>query len=611
MNLRAVENKARLAMALFVLALLLTIGLSLALYSQSRQEVAAQRVRQIQLEATLLAARLREDQRAVSDASLRNLLTATGVKAAVAVYSTGDEPVARASSIDRQPQPRLLSPTAPSEQSRGTGVVVRTEGEFNVAEVVDPAGLRLVIVEPNESEKQPVIFYVFSYQIVALVFGLGLVFLLARWLVRPYRRMVDAARGSPVRAATAAVSESEFVVETFQALIEQLHSKERELARLHALERRRAERSERFSERLIANIPSGLVTIDSAGTVTSANAQGLAIFAAGEPVAKADGELVAVGVDYREFFRGAPRMVELVGECLVGGAAFRREEVDVTHSDGRVRHLGLSLSPMIDASHRVEGALCLMTDLTEVIELRERMKLQENLANLGEMAAGLAHEFKNSLATIQGYVQLLDAQTSRSISPVDQKPAYEAALNEVKLLARLVTDFLNFARPQKLNLTQVNLREIAQECADELQPQLAEAGIELKITGRFASLPADEAMVKRAFLNLLRNAAEAIEPHSRERFIEVTGSVESGTGGRYAHVHIRDTGGGISPSDLHNIFIPFFTTKSRGYGIGLAIVQKILVAHGGDVAVERSDSAGTVFHCRLPLNGPTGVMEPQ
>src|SRR5262249_1969454 len=87
----------------------------------------------------------------------------------------------------------------------------------------------------------------------------------------------------------------------------------------------------------------------------------------------------------------------------------------------------------------------------------------------------------------------------------------------------------------------------------------------------------------------------------KQRHIEVTGSLDSGTGNLYAHIRISDTGSGIPHEYLSKIFIPFFTTKSRGYGIGLAIVQKIVLAHGGDVLVERSDTNGTVFHCRLPL----------
>jgi PAS domain S-box-containing protein len=456
----------------------------------------------------------------------------------------------------------------------------------------------------------PILVYLFSYQIVALIFGLGLMFFLVRWLLRPYRRMVEAARGSPVRA-TAAMSESEFVVETFQALVEQLQTKERELAQLHAIERRRAERSERLSERLIANIPSGLVTVDHSGAVTSANAHAMRILGAVVSTGKLHEPGIPMflpGQNIQSFFKLSPRLVEMIARCLETGQAFRREEVALVLPDGRTRHLGLSIAPISDAAQSLEGALCLLTDITEVLELRERIRLQENLANLGEMAAGLAHEFKNSLATIQGYVQLLEVQLN-SAPAGDQHTTLEAMLNEVRLLTRLVTDFMNFARPQPLNLAQVDLRSLIEECASELRSHLTENEIGIRLEGAFVEIAADESLLRRVFLNLIRNAAEAIDPRSEAKSISILGSVDGNDHLRFAHVRVRDTGQGISKEDLHRIFIPFFTTKSRGYGIGLALVQKILMAHGGDVTVESSDQSGTVFHCRIPLSPPGTSVE--
>src|ERR1051325_5802451 len=211
--------------------------------------------------------------------------------------------------------------------------------------------------------RSPIIVYLFSSQIIALVFGILLVFLLARWLLRPYRRMVEAAQGSPVHP-TAALTEGEFVAQTFQALVERLQANEKELAGLHALERRRAERSERFSERLIANIPSGLITVDSGGLVTSANAHALKILGvAGASLHNGNGgkfatDMVSPGIEHRSFFSMSPRLIEMISECLDTSKPFRREEVDISLPDGRIRHLGLSLSPISDASHGVEGALC-------------------------------------------------------------------------------------------------------------------------------------------------------------------------------------------------------------------------------------------------------------
>lgn len=486
-----------------------------------------------------------------------------------------------------------------------------------VVSLLSLIALSLMLFSRSSSQlrSSPIIIYLFSYQILALVLGIGLVFMLIRWLLRPYRRMVEAARGSPVRASSA-ISEGEFVAQTFQALVEQLQAHERELAQLHELERKRADRSERFSERLIANIPSGLITIDSRGIVTSVNAHALTIFEMAERDSSSSmarqiqtGELVSPLVDYRSFFNSAPVMATMISECLDKATQFRREEVPVTLPGGRARRFGLSVTPICDASQNVEGALCLMTDITEVIDLRERMKLKDNLANLGEMAAGLAHEFKNSLATIHGYVQLLDAQGGGTASQADRRTALDAALNEVRLLSKLVTDFLNFARPQDLQLVTIDLRSIINACVEEVRPRLISNQIELRVEGEFPHLAGDESLLRRAFINLIRNAIEAIDPQTTRKTIVISGGIDTGPDSRYSNVRVSDTGSGISPEDLHRIFIPFFTTKSRGYGIGLALVQKIFVAHGGDVTVEGSDVSGTVFHCRLPLPAQSPSVE--
>jgi PAS domain-containing protein len=213
------------------------------------------------------------------------------------------------------------------------------ENKARLAMVVVVLGLLLIIgvstglyLQTRGDMVSLPIAYLTGYLLVAPLLGLALVFVLVRWLLRPYHRMVEAARGSPVRASSAK-SESEFVVETFQALVERLQAKEKELEQLHAVERNRAERSERFSERLIANIPSGLVTIDSSGLVTSVNSHARQILGGQQSNAAygrlASGELMSPSVQYREFFGGSPRMIEMIGECLNRGTLIRRGEVEI------------------------------------------------------------------------------------------------------------------------------------------------------------------------------------------------------------------------------------------------------------------------------------------
>jgi PAS domain S-box-containing protein len=616
MKLRRNENKAWVALALFVVALLFTLGLSLSLYSQARQEKEAQLLSKYKLQAALLSSLLTQSKLEVGNSLLLELLQANKITAQAALYSTNGNLLAAATTSSQAVDAEAMKPneanrSAPleisgSEKPALYDVKLQSRNKFLLAELLVNQGSRiLVLAFPDESGSSSFAFYIFSYQVVALMIGLALIFFLIRWLMRPYRRMVEAAHGSPIRAS-AAMSESEFVVETFQALIQQLQAKETELAQLHALERSRAERSERFSERLVANIPSGLVAINSKGLITSANKHALNLFSitglAADFDNEVDAELLKQAIAYDLFFQAAPSMIELISQCLKTGMAFKREEVEIAQAEGTPRRLGLSISPITDASQNIEGALCMMTDITEVTDLRERIKLQETLANLGEMAAGLAHEFKNSLATIQGYAQLFDVQSESATSSYQRRNTLDSMLKEVDLLARLVTDFLNFARPQRLNFSIIDMQSLIDECVEEVRPQLEQHDVNIQVKGQFIALAADESLLKRVFVNLIRNAAEAIDADSLHRQIEIIGSMDKGTGKPYAHIRVSDTGSGISSNDLHNIFIPFFTTKSRGYGIGLAIVQKIIVAHGGDVFVERSDATGTVFHCRLPLH---------
>jgi signal transduction histidine kinase len=634
MRIKAVESRARLAIGLFFIGILSTVGLSLVSYLRTSSELSDQFAMQTRLQATLLSSVLAQEKGGISSTTIADNLHRHGIAAAVAVFGSDGGLVAQGSTLAEELRPDLLSPQLllPALLQGSTGPVLpvqspletrlRTDLGLTIVESRVGRSKVMVLATHTEATPLPTVFYVLTYQVLGLALGLGLIVLIVRWLLRPYKRMVEAAHGSPIHAASA-LSESEFVVETFQALIGQLQAKEKELAELHSIERRRAEKSERFSERLIASIPSGLVVVNYAGIVTSTNLHATEIFGMPDPGPEdapgedsgdgtredpdhnaGDGNLQPVSIDFRLFFKHAPRMVSLISDCLSRSISFRREEVDIIRPDGQARHLGFSISPITDPQHNVEGALCLITDITEVIELRERMKLQESLANLGEMAAGLAHEFKNSLATIQGYVQLLDAAATgnrRSAIHSATNAAQEAILNEVRLLANLVTDFLNFSRPQQPALLDTDLRRVLEDSADEIRPNLEDSGIELRIEGLFANLLADEAMLRRAFSNLLRNAAEAIDRNAEAKMVTITGSIDPGTGSRYAHIRIRDTGTGIRAENLQRVFIPFFTTKSRGYGIGLALVQKILVAHGGGVSIEKSDESGTIFHCRLPL----------
>ncbi|MDT4969846.1 MAG: two-component system, NtrC family, sensor histidine kinase HydH [Acidobacteriota bacterium] len=448
--------------------------------------------------------------------------------------------------------------------------------------------LGLVILAPDAAfSRGPLLLAAF---IGILVVSFGSVMLLLRRLLRPYRQLVGEAKRAPIAAQSSQRSdEGQFVLETFKSVVAQLQAQQRELEALSAQASARAASAEKFSERIVASVPSGLIAFDSNGRATVVNAPARLLI-------ESEGD--AEGKDLRELLRTAPELAEMVENCLKTGEVFRREEAMATGPNGQVRRLGATVAP-IDPTPDQEGrgALCLVTDLTEVSQLREQVALKKNLESLGEMSAGLAHEFKNALATLHGYSQLLQGLTLDE----NGRAASNALLQEVRNLSEMVTAFLNFARPQPLELAATSLSRLVEECRDELNALYHEQSIELRIAGEFPHVAADERMLRQALLNLLRNAAEAIGEGATERFVEVHGSVwNDASGKQWAIIEIRDSGGGIESTDLQRIFIPFFTTKTTGHGVGLALAHRVIAEHGGTLTAANASGDGAVFTIKLP-----------
>ncbi|HEX8890467.1 MAG TPA: ATP-binding protein [Pyrinomonadaceae bacterium] len=456
------------------------------------------------------------------------------------------------------------------------------------------AGLFLVALTLLKSEtgpsRAPLLLTVF---IVILVLSIFLVFMLLRWLLRPYRQLVGEAERAPVAlGSNKPRDEGQFVLETFKSVVAQLQSQQRELEALSAQARARAASAEKFSERIVASVPSALIAFDSTGHATVVNAPARALI-------EADGE--AEGQSVRALLKASPDLAEMVEHCLQTGDVFRREEILATARSGQQRRLGATVAPIeLETEKDARGALCLVTDLTEVSQLREQVALKRNLESLGEMSAGLAHEFKNALAALHGYAQLMQKLE------LDERgqTASTALLQEVRNLSEMVTSFLNFARPQPLDLTEVSLRELLDECAQELRPLAEEKNVELKIEGEFTEVRADERMLRQALLNILRNAIEATsESEGKHWQVIVRGGRQSDTSGKsWATVEVQDTGAGIQPGDLQRIFIPFFTTKSKGHGVGLALAHRVVIDHGGTLTAANSPAGGAVFTIKLPLS---------
>ena len=393
--------------------------------------------------------------------------------------------------------------------------------------------------------------------IAILIGSLLSILFVVRWLLRPYHQLVgEAQRASATQQMLKSQDEAEFVLETFQSVVAQLQEQRKALELLSAEARERAMSAEKFSERIVASLPSGLLAFDAGGLSMVVNAPGRTLL-------ELEGRVL--GEPYEQLLGRHPELASMVGDCLEKGTLYRRTEMEALSSSGKIRRLGATVAPIeLPPERGPRGALCLLTDITEVTELREQLTLKHNLESLGEMSAGLAHEFKNAIATLHGYAQLLES---------------EELLNEVRNLSSMVTAFLDFARPQPLELEEVSLKEVVEECAGQLK---------LTLDLDESMVRADERMLRQAILNILRNAVEAI-PEDGSVFVKVKNQA----------IEIRDTGPGIPADHLSKIFIPFFTTKPSGHGIGLALAHRIITEHGGTLTAANAPEGGAVFTIKL------------
>lgn len=417
---------------------------------------------------------------------------------------------------------------------------------------------------------------------IAILLGslLCILFVL-RWVLRPYQQLVgEAERASVANQMLKSQDEAEFVLETFQSVVAQLQEQRKALEQLSTEARERADSAERFSERIVASLPSGLIAFDGAG-------RSMVINTPGRTLLDVDGK--AVGESYQQLLGPHAGLSQMVEDCLQTGTVYRRTEIEAVSANGQLRRFGATIAPIeLPPERGPRGALCLLTDITEVTELREQVALKNNLESLGEMSAGLAHEFKNAIATLQGYAQLIQSLELNDKAQV----AAGSLLNEVRNLSGMVTAFLNFARPQPLQLEEVPLPELIRECAVELEPVFAELKVKLVIESAPLVIRADERMLRLALMNLMRNGAEAITDESSERVVFVRADQEG-------MIEVRDTGPGIPLTDLQKIFIPFFTTKAKGHGVGLALSHRIITQHGGTLTAANHPDGGARFTISL------------
>jgi signal transduction histidine kinase len=236
-------------------------------------------------------------------------------------------------------------------------------------------------------------------------------------------------------------------------------------------------------------------------------------------------------------------------------------------------------------------------------EREQRLIRSERLATVGRMAAQITHEVRNPLASIGLYAELLGDEIAADNG--EAKRLVSSIISEVDRLTEITETYLRFARLPRPKLEREDLGAIVTGVLEFSRAELSQAGIalDLQVTPGLPDVAADEAQLRQALLNLVRNAREAMRASGRLRVrvdaAAVDGSAREGAAPT-VRVTVQDSGAGIPPEHLGKIFDPFFSTKERGTGLGLALVQQIVVEHGGRVDVASGPGEGTTFSLTFP-----------
>ncbi|ALG73620.1 histidine kinase [Azospirillum thiophilum] len=336
-----------------------------------------------------------------------------------------------------------------------------------------------------------------------------------------------------------------------------------------------------LTENILHSIADGVIAVDRAGQVTAVNPAAAAMVG----VTAAE----VIGKPYDSLFKPDGQFASPLLDTLKTG----QPHVGVTLDFPGTRqtlHLNVSSSLLRNSRSEAIGAVVVLKDLTEQRRLRTQIMRADRLAALGELVAGLAHEVRNPLTSIRGFMQFLETSDD-----VKEWQRYAPLIvRQVDSLNRLVTELLEFGRPRPPTIRPVQLNDLIREVS-LLAGRKSNARITLDLAADLPQVEADGEALKQVVLNLIINAIQATPD---------TGIIAISTAapdGREAVIAVSDDGEGIAPENVDKVFDPFFSTKPNGTGLGLAMAHRIVDAHHGTIAIASTPGAGTVVTLRIPF----------
>jgi two-component system nitrogen regulation sensor histidine kinase GlnL len=359
------------------------------------------------------------------------------------------------------------------------------------------------------------------------------------------------------------------------------------------------------NEHIIDCVDDGIIVVDAQMTIETFNqaAEGITGFS----------RQSVLGRPFHAPFRRSPLLLAQVQRTLQSGQTTLHHDAEMVTHKGATRFISLTCSPVRNDAGKTVGVAVVFRDRTRLREMEEQRRHSDRLALLGTMAAGIAHEVKNPLGGIRGAAQILQKGVKEGVKEgnTDQRTLVECTeliIDQADRIDRLIEELLEFSSPKKLRIADVNVNKILNDMIRLLQAEVGD-GVVFKVSFD-PSLPpvrGDERRLAQIFLNLLKNAVEAVRGLKKGTIRVISkmdldlhlGGMDHSPRPMIA-VEIVDNGPGVRGEDLEKLFTPFFTTKARGSGLGLAVSHKLVQEHGGTLKLSSRYGEGTAVRVTIP-----------
>lgn len=347
---------------------------------------------------------------------------------------------------------------------------------------------------------------------------------------------------------------------------------------------------------ILENVEDAVIALDQEGLIS--------LFNPAAQTFTGISEKQCLGRSFVDLFKHQKNLCSLALTTLKEGRSISDHETVKLHGS-RPRPMSVTVSPLLTADGKQQGAVLILRDLTQVRKLEAAVQRADQMAMVGTMSAGLAHEIKNPLGGIKGAAQLLQRELEDGSDLIEYP---QIMIREAERINTIIEELLDLAKPRQPKIEPVNISQILDEIMLLQKQALAEQEIvfQLNLDPSIPPTFGDRDLLIRLFLNLIKNAGEAA-PQGGEIIIESRIDNEyhlAMPGGRSVPViliTISDNGPGIPPKVMERIFTPFYTTKTGGSGLGLAICQKIITDHGGFLKIVPRPEGGTSVKVSLPL----------